>query len=113
MFDGQPKVVTIYEQSDGSRPFEEWFDNLRDRRAQTRVDARIARLAVGNPGDFKSLGEGLYELRIDYGPGYRLYFAFSGRQIVLLLCGGDKKSQSSDIATARSYLNDHEQKEVQ
>ena len=103
MFDGQPKAVTIYEQPDGSRPFEEWFDSLRDRRAQTRIDARIARLAVGNPGDFKSLGEGLYELRIDHGPGYRLYFAFAGKQIVLLLCGGDKKTQPSDIATARGY----------
>ena len=113
MFDGQPKTVTIYEDAEGHSPFENWFDDLPDRRAQARVDARVARLAAGNPGDYKSLGAGLYELRIDYGPGYRLYFAFADQQIILLLCGGDKKTQRADIIQARAYWKDQQQRKLQ
>jgi putative addiction module killer protein len=77
-----------------------WFENLRDRRARARVDARIRRLSLGNPGDIKAVGEGVLELRIDYGPGYRVYLVHRGRSIVILLAGGDKRTQDRDIKVA-------------
>lgn len=80
--------------------FARWLDNLRDIHARARVQARIERLATGNPGDVKPVGEGVSELRIDYGPGYRVYFRKRGRELIILLAGGDKSSQASDIKTA-------------
>jgi len=77
-----------------------WLDGLRDIRARARVQARVERLAAGNPGDVKPIGEGVSELRIDYGPGYRVYYTMHGRTIVILLAGGDKRSQATDIKTA-------------
>ena len=77
-----------------------WLDGLRDIRARGRVLARIERLAAGNPGDSESVGEGVSELRINYGPGYRVYYKQQGRELVILLAGGDKSSQSRDIKTA-------------
>ena len=84
----------------------EWLAALRDVRARARVVARIDRLKLGNFGDCKGLGGGVSELRIAYGPGYRVYFALVGVQVVLLLCGGDKDSQDADIAKAVEYLAD-------
>jgi putative addiction module killer protein len=84
--------------------FDEWLAELADRRAQARIAARINRLAAGNFGDCKSLGRGLYEFRIDWGPGYRVYYAMIWKQYVLLLCGGDKRKQDSDIKRAAGYL---------
>lgn len=78
----------------------QWIDNLRDLQARARVQVRIERLAAGNPGDIKVVGEGVSELRIDYGPGYRVYFTKRGREIVILLAGGDKTTQSADIRIA-------------
>ena len=78
-----------------------WLDNLRDIRARARVLARVERLAAGNPGDVKSVGEGVSEMRIDYGPGYRVYFTRHGNEIVILLSGGDKSTQNADIKTAQ------------
>jgi putative addiction module killer protein len=78
-----------------------WLDNLRDIRARARVLARVERLAAGNPGDVKSVGEGVSEMRIDYGPGYRVYFTRRGNEIVILLAGGDKSTQNTDIKTAQ------------
>ncbi|MBI5544250.1 MAG: type II toxin-antitoxin system RelE/ParE family toxin [Deltaproteobacteria bacterium] len=80
--------------------FGRWLDRLRDIRARARIQARIERLATGNVGDVKPVGEGVSELRIDYGPGYRVYFKKLGREWVILLAGGDKSTQSSDIKTA-------------
>jgi putative addiction module killer protein len=80
--------------------FVHWLDGLRDVRARARVQARIERLAVDNPGDVQPVGEGVSEMRIDYGPGYRVYFKKIGREIVILLAGGDKRTQSADIKTA-------------
>ena len=80
--------------------FKAWFQALRDANAKHRILARITRLELGNYGDVKSVGGGVSELRIDYGPGYRLYLTKVGNTIVLLLCGGTKKSQSRDIAKA-------------
>jgi len=80
--------------------FTKWLDNLGDTRARARVQARIERLAGGNPGDVKPVGSGVSELRIDYGPGYRVYFTKVGLEIVVLLAGGDKSTQDADIKQA-------------
>ena len=77
-----------------------WFAQLRDRQARARIDARIRRLSLGNPGDVKPVGEGVSELRLDYGPGYRIYFVQRGPLLIILLAGGDKNTQSRDIQTA-------------
>jgi putative addiction module killer protein len=82
--------------------FRAWLANLRDDKAVARIGARIRRMEQGNPGDVRSLGEGLLEMRIDYGPGYRVYFVRKGPVIVVLLCGGDKRWQPRDIALARA-----------
>jgi putative addiction module killer protein len=81
--------------------FVQWLDGLRDLRARARVQVRIERLAGGNSGDVKAVGEGVSELRIDYGPGYRVYFAKRGRSVVILLAGGDKRNQANDIRIAQ------------
>lgn len=80
--------------------YAEWFAGLRDRRARSRIDARIRRLSLGNLGDVKPVGEGVSELRINYGPGYRVYLVQRGQTLVILLAGGDKSTQSTDIKTA-------------
>jgi putative addiction module killer protein len=77
-----------------------WFASLRDSQARMRIQARIRRLSIGNPGDVRPVGEGVSEMRIDYGPGYRVYFAQRGSTLVILLAGGDKRTQDRDIATA-------------
>jgi putative addiction module killer protein len=80
--------------------FSKWLDNLNDIRARARILVRIERLAAGNPGDVKPVGEGVSELRIDYGPGYRVYYKKQGRFVAILLAGGDKRTQSRNIKTA-------------
>jgi len=80
--------------------FAKWLDALKDIRARARIIVRIERLATGNPGDVKPVGGGVSELRIDYGPGYRVFYKKHGRQVVILLAGGDKRTQSKDIKTA-------------
>ncbi|MFM9382598.1 addiction module antitoxin RelB [Pseudomonas sp. FW215-R2] len=84
-----------------SSTFSSWLVKLADSRARMRIQVRIDRMADGNFGDVKAIGEGISEARIDYGPGYRVYFMQQGRQLVILLCGGDKSSQSRDIKQAR------------
>lgn len=91
----------------GKVVFSEWFAQLADRNARARIADRLDRLEEGNFGDSKSLGGGLFELRVHFGPGYRVYYAMIGRTCVLLLCGGDKRKQSSDIERAREYLQDY------
>jgi len=81
--------------------FVEWLRQLRDERARARINVRLRRLAAGNAGQVRSVGGGVAELKIDYGPGYRVYFTRCGTEIVVLLCGGDKSSQSSDIEAAK------------
>jgi len=80
--------------------YSEWFANLRDKQARARINVRIRRLSLGNPGDVKPVGEGVSELRIDHGPGYRVYFLQRDREVVILLAGGDKRTQQKDIETA-------------
>jgi putative addiction module killer protein len=77
-----------------------WFSSLRNRKARARIDVRIRRLSLGNPGDVKPIGGGVSELRVDYGPGYRVYFVQRGATVILLLAGGDKRTQERDIKKA-------------
>lgn len=86
--------------------FAEWLDGLRDIQARARVQVRIERLATGNPGDVEPVGEGVSELRINYGPGYRVYFKQRGRELIILLAGGDKSSQAKDIKAALRLARD-------
>jgi putative addiction module killer protein len=88
--------------------FQEWLERLKDQRAVDRIVQRIARLETGLLGDVKPVGEGVSELRISYGPGYRLYFVQRGPVLIVLLCGGDKRSQQRDIAKARALANELE-----
>ena len=84
-----------------TREFAGWLHRLRDANAVARIVARIRRMEMGNPGDAKSVGPGILEMRIDYGPGYRIYYVHRGAQIVTLLCGGDKRTQQQDIKRAK------------
>jgi putative addiction module killer protein len=89
--------------------FATWMAKLRDARARARIASRIDRLTHGNPGDSKSVGEGVSEMRIDYGPGYRVYFARRGTALLLLLCGGDKSTQERDITMAKRLAAEWEE----
>jgi putative addiction module killer protein len=82
--------------------FDRWLSTLRDTQARARIETRIRRLSIGNPGDVKPVGEGVSEMRIDYGPGYRVYFMRRGPVVVVLLCGGNKSSQNHDIDLAKT-----------
>ena len=104
----QPKNIQNYLRGDGSSPFEEWLDSLRDTKTVAKIKKRLRRVELGNLGDYRSVGEGVYELKVDYGPGYRVYFGQVGLTIVLLLCGGDKSSQNQDIKQAKKYWVDYE-----
>jgi putative addiction module killer protein len=86
--------------------FDAWLQGLKDLRARARVQARLDRLALGNPGDVRSVGEGVSELRVDHGPGYRVYYVRHGEAVVLLLCGGDKRTQVQDIKTAKRMVRE-------
>jgi len=99
--------LRLYQTPAGERPFWNWLHALTDRQARARIDARLARVASGNFGDVEPVGEGVMELRIDWGPGYRVYFARLGQVIVLLLCGGDKRTQQKDINRAKAYFTDY------
>lgn len=98
--------IRDYQTSEGHVPFKEWMSALSDRMARARIMARVERLAAGNFGDCKPLASGVWELRIDHGPGYRLYYARAGQQLIILLMGGDKRRQQADIETAIAYWQD-------
>lgn len=102
-----PKELHVYVTEDGREPFSEWLASLRDIRARAKIRVRLDRVSIGNLGDCHAVGEGVQELRIDYGSGYRVYFGQEGAMIVLLLCGGDKSTQSKDIETAKRYWNEY------
>ncbi len=89
----QPIEIQYYRSQNGRQPFTEWFESIRDKNTQQRIDKRLARLEDGNLGDCQSVGGGVFELRLHFGPGYRVYFGQIKNTLVLLLCGGDKKSQ--------------------
>lgn len=88
--------------------YRKWFDKLKDRNARARIDIRLRRLSLGNPGDVKSVGEGILELRIDYGPGYRVYFTKKGDRLIILLAGGDKTTQAEDILKEKMVVHEIE-----
>ncbi len=96
-----------YQTAAGGRPFVEWLTELTDRQARVRIEARLARVAAGDLGDVEPVGEGVMELRVDWGPGYRVYFSRIGQVVVLLLCGGDKRTQQKDIKRAKTYFEDY------
>jgi putative addiction module killer protein len=99
--------VRQYQTIDGRRPIAEWLDGLRDIGTRSIVVARLDRLAGGLRGDWKSTGGGVYELRINYGPGYRVYYGQDGNALILLLCGGTKHPQTKDIEKAHAYWKDY------
>ena len=98
--------VLTYKDGEGRKPYADWLERLLDKHAKARVLVRVSRMAAGNFGDCKPVADGVWELRIDWGPGYRLYYAQAGKRLVLLLTGGDKRKQQADIAAAVSYWND-------
>ena len=102
-----PYQVDEYLTPEGRAPFSEWLGALKDLKGRALIRVRLDRLSLGNLGDCNRIGEGLHELRIDFGPGYRVYFGQKGKQLILLLCGGTKRTQKRDIQRARDYWDDY------
>ena len=109
--EARPRTLEIYEREDGSRPYTEWLKSIRDKRTLNRIDQRVRRIEQGNFGDHKSVkgAPGIWELRLFWGPGYRVYIAEDGDTIVILLCGGDKSSQDEDIERAKEHWTDYKE----
>ena len=105
----QTRELEIYHTPNGQEPYIQWFESIRDLKTRTQIQSRIDRIKSGNLGDHKSVGDGVFELRFRYGPGYRIYFGQVGNTIVLLLCGGDKSSQSRDIERAKAYWQEYKE----
>ena len=103
--------IELYITETGLCPFNDWFDRLHDAHTCARIMTRLERLKMGNFGDCKSLGEGIAELRIHFGPGLRIYYSKIANKIILLLCGGDKGSQTKDINKAKEYLLEFQKRE--
>jgi putative addiction module killer protein len=101
------REVRVYETTDGRAPLSDWLQSLRDRKGRAIIRTRLARLRLGLFGDAKSVGGDVNELRIQFGPGYRIYYALDGDAVILLLCGGDKKSQDRDIQQAKAFWKDY------
>jgi len=104
--------ILEYAGADGKSVVKTWRDNLADDRAKAKITLRLERLAHGGFGDHHAVGEGVSELRIDYGPGYRVYYGMVGKTVVLLLCGGDKRKQNADIAKAIGYFKDYKKRKM-
>ena len=102
--------ILKYETVDGTIPLDEWLAGLRDRRAKARVLIRLDRMEPGLEGHWRSVGEGVREMKISEGKGYRVYYAWDGSKIVLLLCGGNKSTQNTDIENARTYWRDYNER---
>ena len=105
----KPRLIEVYSNTDGKMPFNDWLDWLKNKRSRSEVNRRIERAKAGNFGDHKSVGNDVYEMRITYGPGYRIYYALLEKQnsILLLLCGGDKSTQVEDVRKAKEYFQDY------
>jgi len=104
----QPLLVREYLTADGKNPFRRWLDGL-DLKTRARIQARVLRFSTGNLGDHKAVGRGVWEARVMFGPGYRIYFGRDGRALIVLLVGGDKASQVRDIATAQTYWKNYQE----
>jgi putative addiction module killer protein len=105
--EAQLREIQRYVTFDDKVPFDEWFNSLGDTKAKNKIEAKLERVKLGNLGNYRSVGEGVCELKINYGPGYRIYFGQIGTTIVLLLCGGDKSTQDQDIRIPIEYWKDY------
>ncbi len=103
--------IEFYRTTSGRNPFDDWFESIREMHTRSKILTRLDRLKLGNFGDCKAIGDGLAELRIHYGPGIRVYYSKIGNKVILLLCGGDKASQTKDINKAKEYLEDYQSRE--
>jgi putative addiction module killer protein len=107
IMESQPREIQRYVTSEGKVPFAEWLEAVRDRTARAKIKFRLDRVEEGNLGDYRSVGEGVFEFKINYGPGYRVYFGQVGFTLILLLCGGDKSTQQKDIQKAKEYWRNY------
>ena len=107
--DVHKKEIFLYEISHGKVPFEDWLEDLKDKKARAIIRARLDRLEEGNPGEHEAVGNGVYELKIRFGPGYRVYFGVESKVIVILLLGGDKGTQRKDIEKACEYWHSYKE----
>lgn len=105
----EPYRIAYYTDEHGNKPFREWLQGLRDHMAAVRIRARLTRVRAGNFGSVRNVGEGVVELKIDHGPGYRVYYAIDAGTVVLLLCGGDKRTQQRDIESAQRFWKNHQE----
>ncbi len=105
-----PFEIEYYTTREGKKPFKAWLESLKDVTGRANIRVRLDRARLGSLGDNRSVGEGVHELRVDYGPGYRVYFAIEGKRLLLLLLGGDKSRQHRDIATAKEYWRDYQER---
>ncbi len=103
------KNLKIYQDSNGKEPFVDWLESLKDRKSRSRIITRLDRLEVGNPGDFRHIDGGVFELRLHFGPGYRVYYGEDGPLMVILLIGGDKSTQERDIKKAMSFWKNYKE----
>ncbi len=103
----KPKTIIFYKDTAGREPFSKWIGDFRDPMTRRRIMQRVFRVETGNYGDYKSLKDGVLELRLDFGAGYRVYFGEDGDKIVILLCGGDKSTQEQDIERAKDYWKEY------
>ena len=110
MRDARPRTINFYQIPNGPEPFTRWFRSIRDTRVRQRIQARLTSVRAGNLGDHRSVGGGVWEQRLDFGAGYRIYFGQVDTTIVLLLCGGDKTSQQRDIERAKSYWTEYKER---
>ena len=110
MREASARELELYVTEEGRAPFTEWLNSLRDIRGRVKIRTRLDRVQLGNFGDHAGVGEGVEELRIDFGPGYRVYFGQAGTKVILLLCGGDKSTQTQDILQAKSYWTDYQKR---
>ena len=108
--ESEQKQLEYYRTLEGKVPFKDWLASLQDIRARARIDAKLAKVRLGNLGDSRSVGGGVLELEVDYGPGYRLYIGQHGSTLILLLCGGKKSTQSADIKKAIMYWQEYRER---
>jgi putative addiction module killer protein len=104
------RELVVYLTEEGKAPFIGWLNSLRDIRGRAKIRARLDRVRLGNFGDHASVGDGVEELRVGFGPGYRVYFGQVGSKVVLLLCGGDKSTQTQDVREAKTYWKDYKKR---
>ncbi len=111
MRDTRPRTIDTYQRPNGTIPFTDWFNSIRDKKVKERIQARVDSVEIGNLGKYRSVGDGVWELKLDFGPGYRIYYGEVDNTIVLLLCGGDKSSQNRDINLAKNYWKDYKERQ--